>query len=74
MTRLSRPLDLAQPFAIDVHPLHCDCPSCEDIADEPSLARSIVHCSMLGFGATLSGQLIGFVLQVSGFLGLVGIG
>ncbi len=73
MIRLSRPPDLAQLSANDVHPLHCDCPSCEDITDEPSLVRSIAHCSMLGLGATLSGQLIGFVLQVSGFLAMIGI-
>lgn len=74
MTRLSRPLDLAQPFVIEVHPLHCDCPSCEDLTDEPSLLGSIIDCSMLGLGAILSGQLIGFVLQVSGVLALIGIG
>ena len=67
-----RPVDLAQPF--DVHPLGCDCPSCNDAAAEPSLGRSILGSFVLAAGGLITGQVIGVALNGSGILALLGIG
>jgi hypothetical protein len=71
---LQRPLDLAQPFLIDVHPIGCDCIECEAGREEPSLLRSIGECLVLGTGAVILGQVTGHVLNAAGILALLGIG
>lgn len=67
-----RTIDLAQPF--DIHPLGCDCPSCDDAAAQPSVWRSILVSVVLATGGLMTGQGIGIALQRSGILALLGIG
>jgi hypothetical protein len=71
---LQRPLDLAQPFLIDVHPIGCDCTNCEAEREQPSLLRSLGQCIVLGTGGVIAGQVAGHALNASGILALLGIG
>lgn len=74
---MSRPhhIDTAQPFAIDVHPMHCDCPACDDSTTaETSLRRTFAGCAVAALAAVIAGQLIGRALCATGILALLGIG
>lgn len=71
---LHRPLDLAQPFLPDLHPIACDCTACDAKRDEPSLLRSLGECVVLGAGGVILGQVAGHALNVAGILALLGIG
>ncbi|MCC2978881.1 hypothetical protein [Sphingomonas sp. IC4-52] len=73
MIPLRHPIE-GQPFQLDLHPYHCDCPSCGDIANEAPLARTLANCAVAALGAVLLGQLIGVVLERTGFLAMIGIG
>lgn len=66
--------DLAQPFRVDVHPIACDCPACAEAAYDPSLVRSIRNYTLLGLFGIINGQLIGWALDATGILALLGIG
>lgn len=71
---LHRPLDIAQPFLIDAHPIGCNCIECEAEREQPSLLRSLGHCLVLGTGGVIAGQLVGRALNATGILALLGIG
>ena len=71
---LHRPLDLAQPFLPDLHPIACDCAVCDAEREEPSLFRSLGECVVLGAGAVILGQVVGHLLDAAGVLALLGIG
>ena len=73
MIPLRHPLD-GQPLRRDLHPYHCDCSSCGDVAEEVSLGRTLANCAVAALGAVLLGQLIGVVLERTGFLAMIGIG
>lgn len=66
--------DLAQPFRVELHPVACDCPACDDATFEPSLARSVRDYTLLGLIGIIIGQLIGWALDAVGILALLGIG
>ncbi len=72
MTPPRRPFDLAQPF--DVHPLGCDCPACADAAEATSLVWSLMMSVVLTSGGIISGFMIGWALEASGALAMIGIG
>lgn len=71
MSSSRHPIDLVQPFKL--HPLGCDCAQCDD-AFAPSLMRSFLVSVVLALGGIMSGFFIGWALNASGILALLGIG
>jgi hypothetical protein len=67
-----RPLDLAQP--LEIHPLRCDCHSCNDEADQPSVLYVFAVSTVAAIGAGIFGQVMGVALNRAGILALLGIG
>lgn len=72
MSSSRHPIDLVQPF--EIHPLGCDCAQCEDAVFAPSLTWSFLVSVVLALGGILTGFFIGWALNASGFLSLIGIG
>lgn len=72
MMPLSHPLE-GQPYLPDVHPYACDCPACDD-PTEKSWSRIGLECVVGTAAALIIGQLLGVMLERSGFLSAIGIG
>ena len=71
MSSSRHPLDLAQP--LQIHPLGCHCDRCDD-GLTVSLARSFFVSVVLALGGIMAGFFIGWALNASGTLALIGIG